>query len=142
MLAQTLIYSGTILIGAKIVSGRSRPSLDEGSGQFHFWQIDDARQSFPSGHTVVAFSVATVLAERIDHWAASALLYTGAAAVGIGRSYQDHHWASDVLVGAVLGYTAGIFVQAQEARRQGAGQDESRLSLLPTGNGLSLVIRL
>lgn len=141
MLAQTLIYSGSVYLVIRIVAGRSRPSSRVGAYEFDFWQPDNNFQSFPSGHTVVAFSFATVLARRIDHWAASAVLYAAAAAVGMARMYQDHHWSSDVFFGAVLGYTAGVFVDAQERRRRGEGRSETAWSIAPTGNGLSLTIR-
>jgi hypothetical protein len=58
--------------------------------------------SFPSGHTIAAFSVATVFAERYPRykWVAYGL----AGLVGFSRvSLQSHH-PSDVFAGAVLGY--------------------------------------
>jgi hypothetical protein len=61
--------------------------------------------SFPSGHTISAFSVATVFADRYSKkrwqvWAAYGL----ASVVGFSRvSLQSHH-PSDVFAGAFLGY--------------------------------------
>jgi len=58
--------------------------------------------SFPSGHTIAAFSVATVFADRYPKykWVAYGL----AGLVGFSRvSLQSHH-PSDVFAGAVLGY--------------------------------------
>jgi hypothetical protein len=59
--------------------------------------------SFPSGHTIAAFSLATVFADRYPKykWVAYGL----AGLVGFSRvSLQSHH-PSDVFAGAVLGYT-------------------------------------
>lgn len=142
MLAQTLIYSGSMYLVLRRIVGRSRPEWRRGAYDFGFGRAGDEYYSFPSGHTVVAFSWATVLAGRFDHWVASALLYTAAGAVGIGRIYQDVHWTSDVFAGALLGFSAGMFVRSQEKRRADSGPEEQSWSLLPTGNGLSLVIRL
>jgi len=61
--------------------------------------------SFPSGHTISAFSVATVYADRYPNprWHAW-VAYGLASAVGFSRiSLQSHH-PSDVFAGAVLGY--------------------------------------
>lgn len=61
--------------------------------------------SFPSGHTIAAFSVATVYARRYPHpawrrWAAYGL----AGVVGFSRVSLETHFVSDVFAGAALGY--------------------------------------
>ena len=59
--------------------------------------------SFPSGHTIAAFSLATVFADRYPKY--KWLAYGLAGVVGFSRvSLQSHH-PSDVFAGAVLGYT-------------------------------------
>ena len=61
--------------------------------------------SFPSGHTISAFSLATVFADRHPNprWHAW-LAYGLATAVGFSRvSLQSQH-TSDVFAGAALGY--------------------------------------
>jgi membrane-associated phospholipid phosphatase len=60
---------------------------------------------FPSGHTISAFTVATVIAERYPHptwvrWVAYGL----AGVVGFSRVSVHAHFPSDVFLGAVLGY--------------------------------------
>ena len=58
--------------------------------------------SFPSGHTAVAFSMATILGESYDiKW----LTYPVAALVGLSRIEQNAHWPSDLLAGAIIGHT-------------------------------------
>jgi hypothetical protein len=67
--------------------------------------------SFPSGHTIAAFSLATVFADRYPkpRWHAIAA-YGAAAAIGFSRvSLQSHH-PSDVFAGAFLGYTIAHYV--------------------------------
>jgi membrane-associated phospholipid phosphatase len=38
------------------------------------------------------------------------LLYTGATLVGAARVYGSRHWPSDVIIGALVGTSAGIKV--------------------------------
>ncbi|MCB2203959.1 phosphatase PAP2 family protein [bacterium] len=134
LLLQSLIYSGITWYVVAVSAGRSRPSGHLGAYEFNPGQTDSNQQSIPSGHTNVAFSIATVLASRIDHWAASVLLYGAAAGVGLGRWYQDHHWASDVFLGAVIGYTAAKFaVHREEERMKKKGRPDWNLGLSPQG---------
>jgi len=65
-------------------------------------------RSFPSGHTSTAFTVAAVFAESYkDHPIVPTLAYTLATITAFNRVYGDHHWASDVFAGAVLGTYVG-----------------------------------
>lgn len=61
--------------------------------------------SFPSGHTANAFCMATMLHKEYGHlspWVSIAG-YTLATATGIGRTLNNRHWLSDVVVGAGVG---------------------------------------
>ena len=61
--------------------------------------------SFPSGHTFVAFTGAEILRREYGEeypWIAVAG-YTVAIIVGAMRVYNNRHWAGDVLAGAGLG---------------------------------------
>lgn len=70
---------------------------------------DGSPDSFPSGHTSFAFSMATFLQRRIsdscDGWAGNLgyLTYLPAAYVGIDRSEANRHFPTDVAFGAFLG---------------------------------------
>lgn len=65
---------------------------------------------FPSGHTIAAFSIAAVVAHRYRHhrWVPYAA-YGAAAAVGFSRLSLSQHFASDVFMGAALGYSISRF---------------------------------
>lgn len=64
------------------------------------------RNSFPSGHTANAFMGATILHKEygatVSPWI-SVGAYTIATATAIGRQLNNHHWLSDVMVGAGIG---------------------------------------
>ncbi len=61
--------------------------------------------SFPSGHTATAFLGAEILCHELRD-TNKALAYSGyvvAAVTGVLRVYDNKHWFSDVVAGAVLG---------------------------------------
>ncbi len=102
------LAAGGVLNGVlKYTVGRERPS--ETSDPHHFRPFADQNrwQSFPSGHTVVAFSLASAVAEEARSPWVTALAYGGAAAVAWSRVYEDKHWTSDVTAGALIGIVAG-----------------------------------
>jgi membrane-associated phospholipid phosphatase len=67
--------------------------------------------SYPSGHTALVFSAATVFSLYYHEktWLV-VTAYSLATLIGISRINDDKHWASDVLGGAVLGYAIGKLV--------------------------------
>ena len=67
--------------------------------------------SFPSGHTIAAFSIATIFANRYPNprwhvW----LAYGLATLVGFSRVSLQSHFPSDVFAGAALGYAIAHYV--------------------------------
>jgi membrane-associated phospholipid phosphatase len=105
VLAAEALVNSTIMVEAlKTVSQRQRPPQDDSSGEFF-----DGGSSFPSGHAIGAWSVATVIAEEygqhrpLVRFAAYGL----ATAVGISRYTGREHFLSDVLVGSAMGYGIG-----------------------------------
>ncbi|MFT3751923.1 MAG: phosphatase PAP2 family protein [Paludibacter sp.] len=59
--------------------------------------------SFPSGHTSLAFSVATALSLKYPKWYVAVPGYLWAGSVGYSRMNLGVHYPSDVLAGALLG---------------------------------------
>ena len=64
--------------------------------------------SFPSGHTMVSFIAATILAMYNRKW--GYIAFPVAALMGFSRLYLYVHFPTDVLAGAVLGILAGVAV--------------------------------
>ena len=116
---QAYITAAAIETVLKYLTGRQRPSYyDPITGQnnhtFHgpfyrFLRSDNSSfESFPSGHTTVAFAAATVFAmEYKEIRIVPIIAYSAATAIGLSRIVQNAHWASDVLVGAALGFLSG-----------------------------------
>jgi membrane-associated phospholipid phosphatase len=61
--------------------------------------------SFPSGHAMMAFSVATVFARRYrEHRWVPYLAYAAASAISFARVTTGAHFPADVFVGSALGF--------------------------------------
>ena len=88
----------------KLVIGRTRPSQGSDADEYKPFS---SRQSFPSGHTTEAFTLASVVATRSHGWVVPTIAYGLAATVGLSRMNDRAHFASDVLAGAVIGTVVG-----------------------------------
>jgi len=119
-----LVASG-VTTALKYTIGRTRPSGDGDSDHF---QPFGGATSFPSGHTTLAFAVATVIADETHDGWSDPLVYGAAGLTAFARVNNDRHWVSDVLAGAVVGHLSARWL----SRREGA------LTLGPHAAGLSL----
>ncbi len=119
----TALLAGEAIADAEILTtvlkdatGRVRPAAIPVRGNFSdTWfesggSIVRGSGSFPSGHTIAAFSLATVVARRYGNhkWVPYAA-YGMAAAVGFSRLSLSAHFLSDVFMGAALGYSISRF---------------------------------
>ena len=90
--------------GLKLATRRSRPLEKEG-------QFFDGGASFPSGHTVVVWSVASVVASEYNkHIIVPIAAYSLASLVSVSRITARQHFASDVILGAGIGWFTGRYV--------------------------------
>jgi membrane-associated phospholipid phosphatase len=116
----------------KVVTGRARPSTGEGAYRFEPFGGDG---SFPSGHTTMAFALATTLGDASHHPWVTAGLYTIAAGTAWSRVYDARHWPSDVFLGAAIGITAAKLVNG---RWRLFGLKSPSFLVSPQGAGLQL----
>lgn len=123
--SQSFLIAGVSTAGLKMLTGRTRPDF------YNHWKGPDyyfnskptvsgfcpEYNSFPSGHTSTAFSIATIFAKQYSNkkWV-PVLSYGLASMVGATRVIENRHWASDVLAGAALGYLCGNLVMANYKR--------------------------
>ena len=101
----------------KTVDRRLRPSGFPANGDFDdSWfrargTLTGGQASFPSGHTIAAFAVATIFADRYrGHRWAPVVAYGLAGLVGFSRVTLSAHFPSDVFAGAVFGYVISHYV--------------------------------
>jgi membrane-associated phospholipid phosphatase len=96
--------------GLKYTIGRTRPSFAGDPDQFRPFS---GANSFPSGHTAVAFAIATSIAEETDDSWSDVALYSAATLTAMARVNDDRHWTSDVLLGALIGHLSAKWVSKQ-----------------------------
>lgn len=106
-----LALTGVLVTAAKFTAGRARPSKD-GSDSDDFAPFSGAT-SAPSGHTAMAFALATSLSDAIRNPWVTALLYTGATGTAWSRVNDNAHWLSDVVAGAALGIVSARFMDGK-----------------------------
>jgi len=113
--------AGTAVQLLKYMIGRTRPEL--WLGPFH--HAGPPSTSFPSGHTVGAFAIASVIAicaeSRVLRVAAALI----AIAIGVSRVLAYRHWPSDVVASALLGSFFGWFFTRCVLRAAGTTADSS-----------------
>lgn len=85
----------------KITINRQRPGERHPTIIFPYRQLKG--QSFPSGHTSLAFATAASLSIQYRKWYVTVPAYLWASSVGYSRVYLGVHYASDVLAGAAVG---------------------------------------
>ena len=121
VLANSISWTAASTEWLKVLVRRKRPVLYT-SGAAAAATLADNQRSFPSGHTSVAFAVATsylVMAnrEQLPHRTRNAiLLYGGASGVGALRIVGGSHFTTDVLAGAALGAGIGWLVATVHPR--------------------------
>ncbi len=103
-----LIISSSVVAGysqilARTVVGRARPKSDLGVYDFEPFNGTQAYFSFPSGHTVLAVTMAHSIAKQFDNMWVKSGIYALATLPPLSRLVNGEHWLSDVAFGAAYG---------------------------------------
>jgi len=95
--------ANSLLVGQaiKVVSQRRRPNSLDGRS------AGPLNGSFPSDHSLAAWSMASAIAHEYPGPLTKVLAYGAATAVSASRVTSRQHFASDVLVGGTLGWLIG-----------------------------------
>ncbi len=105
---RSFLITGSVVVVMKFVTNRERPNGSD-------------RRAFPSGHSAVAFALATSISEEFgDNKAIPIFVYSMATLTALARVEYNVHWFSDVFLGAVLGIYISKFIH---------GRDRSRISM-------------
>ena len=105
----------------KDITKRERPISVPLQGNFSDTFFDNqgsvirGNGSFPSGHTIAAFAVATIISRRYgNHRWVPYVAYGLAGVVAFSRLTLSAHFASDIFVGGALGYSISRFAVLQQ----------------------------
>jgi len=111
---------GSTFVAAEALKSLVHEKRPDGSGN----------DSFPSGHTAIAFASARFFDKRYAP-ESSPLLYAAAGLTALARVKADKHYTKDVLAGAGLGY-----VSAEYFTRSISG---GAVSLMPAKSGFAVL---
>ncbi len=102
--------SNTFLVYApmQFIFGRERP--EEGTGNGRFFVNRGFNTSFPAGHPMFTWAMASVAAHEYPKPWVQVLAYGAATSVSLARFMGREHFAGDVLVGSTLGFVIGTHI--------------------------------
>ena len=110
----------------KYATGRERPGIDASRGKF--WQGGD---SFPSGHSAMAWAAASVFAHEYPGPLTKFLAYGAASAISFSRVGGKKHFPADALVGSGIGWVSGWQVYRTHHHPEIGGGIPENLSASP-----------
>lgn len=110
--ATTIAFRGAVwtslsVVSMKLIFSRGRP-YSINSDEWFVGSIGESQnRSFPSGHSALAFSLASSYSHYYKKPWLSVSLYGLAGITAWSRVYDNEHWASDVVAGAIIGHFIG-----------------------------------
>jgi membrane-associated phospholipid phosphatase len=111
---ETLIDTTLIETALKSITDRARPLEGNGNGNFENGAHGVLNSSFPSGHAIDTFGIASVFAHEYKHvWWVKLIAYTYAGTVVGARLAARRHFPGDVVAGGAMGWFTGDYVYAK-----------------------------
>jgi membrane-associated phospholipid phosphatase len=114
--SETGILSGEAVVDSlvvgevgKLITRRERPDVDGAKGKW-FQSGVGFNSSFPSEHSLVAWSAASAIATEYPGFWTDATVYGLATGVSLSRVFARQHFPSEVLVGSAAGWLIGRYV--------------------------------
>jgi membrane-associated phospholipid phosphatase len=115
---ETLIDANLVVEAVKLAADRSRPLESDGRG--HFWDSPNGRwnSSFPSGHAINVWALASVVAHQYPHpRIVPVIVYGLASTVVVARVGARQHFPGDVVAGSAIGWFIGDYVYGKRHNR-------------------------
>ena len=131
---ESLIYSNVLTNALKLVFGRERPWQ---SNDPHIFRPFSGNTSFPSGHATTAFAAITPWILYYPN-TATVVAITLATATAFSRVPLRFHWPSDVMAGALIGFSTSAWLY----KRHQPGSEPSNLSFSLAPRSFRLTLKL
>ncbi len=121
---ETLIDTTIVETVIKAATHRARPLESDGKG--HFWDKQGSiwNASFPSGHAINTFALASIFAHQYRHQIIVPITAYSLAGLVVGaRVAAQRHFPGDVVAGAAMGWFIGDYVYG---KRHNPALDEKK----------------
>ena len=107
---ETLIDANLVVGAIKLAANRARPDESDGRGRFNDSPNGRWRSSFPSGHAVTTWALASVIAHEYPKPLVYVVAYGLATTVVAARVGARRHFPGDVVAGAGIGWFMGDYL--------------------------------
>ncbi len=116
---EALIDSNLVAEAVKLGADRARPLESDGHGRFEDSPNGRWSSSFPSGHAISTWTLASVIAHQYPHPRIIPILaYTLAGTVVVSRVGARKHFPGDVVAGSAMGWFIGDYVYGRRHNRE------------------------
>jgi membrane-associated phospholipid phosphatase len=136
---ETLINVNLVAEAIKIAADRARPLESDGHGHFEDSTHGRWNSSFPSGHAINTWALASVIAHEYPKPLVYIIAYGLASTVVVARVGARQHFPGDVAAGAAMGWFIGDYTYGKrhnrelDHKRRGAGRVLERVRNLVSG---------
>jgi membrane-associated phospholipid phosphatase len=113
---------------SKIIFRRERPLYNDAAGDFFASNVG-SNGSFPSSHTMLAWTVAAVVAGEYPSKWVQLSVYSVASGVGLTRVLGQEHFPTDVLLGGVAGWLIGHYVLEKHQAHHATHAQRAKLDI-------------
>jgi len=115
---ETLIDANIVGELIKLGANRARPLESDGHGHFNDSPNSRLDSSFPSGHALSTFAVASVIAHEYPKPLVYVVAYGLATTVVAARVGARRHFPGDVVAGGAIGWFLGDYVYGRRHNRE------------------------
>lgn len=115
---ETLVDVNLVAEAVKLVADRARPLESDGHGHFEDSTNGRWNSSFPSGHAINTWALASVVAHEYPKPAVYVIAYGLATTVSLARVGARKHFPGDVVAGGALGWFMGDYVYGKRHNRE------------------------
>lgn len=139
--------AGLLQTANKNIFGRARPSTGTGNLDFDLFNGTPDYHSFPSGHTMLAFTTAHALAKQTKNPWLKAGIYSVGMITPVSRLWENAHWLSDVALSLALSVIVVdsaynyLGLNAKDDYTLAYKRNKIKWNLRPSLNGVGLVGR-